>query len=150
MSSISSPASVSSLLPILVHVLPIKTHTHTHTFSTLTLKAYRMNIYTEWSKKTVNPLSSLPWRSYLFQTLLGWGCLFSPVKMVVSLLHEELQCTQVQEVGGLSVKDQKQIRISNTWINHPGSVLQSIIYQWRMIMGRGAFINFLPLKRGAY
>ena len=107
-----------------------------------------MNIYTEWSMKTVNPLFSPPRRSCVFQTLLGWGCLFSPAKMVVSLLHEELQCTQVREVGGLSVKDQKQIRISNTWINHPGSVLQSIIYKWRMIMGGGRLLTFFPWKGG--
>ena len=68
------------------------------------------------------------------------GGLFNLAKMVVSVLHKELECKvdklryKKLEVTG----EQKQIRISKTWINHPGSVqmkfysgdwlIQSIIY----------------------
>ena len=55
---------------------------------------------------------------------------------------------QVREVGGHSAEDQTQIRTCSWWINHPGSVhmkfysrdwsvIQSIIYDWRIIRGKG-------------
>ena len=34
----------------------------------------------------------------------------------------QIEKAQVQEVGGHAADDQKQIRTSNTWINHRGSV----------------------------
>ena len=71
---------------------------------------------------------------------LRGGGLFNLAKMVVSVLHKELEC----KVDKLRYKElevtgeQKQIRIFKTWINHPGSVqmkfysgdwlIQSIIY----------------------
>ena len=50
-------------------------------------------------------------------------------------------------------EDQKQIRTSSWWINHPGSVhvkfyssywwMQSIIYQWRIIRGGGGSLEMV-------
>ena len=45
---------------------------------------------------------------------------------MVLILHKELEYkmakAQVQEVGDHAAEDQKQIRTSSWWINHPGSV----------------------------
>ena len=70
---------------------------------------------------------------------------------MVSVLHKELEYKveklKYKKVGGHAAEDQKQIRTSSWWINHPGSVhmkfyshdwlIQSIIYKWRIIRGRG-------------
>ena len=72
--------------------------------------------------------------AYLFQTRFGGGGglietgrvlerkgLFDLVKIVVSALHEELECkvkSSIEEVEVHAAKGQKQIRPSNMWINH--------------------------------
>ena len=68
---------------------------------------------------------------------------FNLAKMVVSVFHKELEC-KVDKLkykkldGDHASREQKQIGISNTWKNHPGSgqikfysgdwLIQSIIY----------------------
>ena len=58
---------------------------------------------------TVNP----PWRAYLFQAHLTGG-LFNLEKMMVSVLHKELEYKveklKNKKVGGHAAEDQNQIR----------------------------------------
>ena len=49
------------------------------------------------------------------------GCLFISAKMMLSVLHKELEC-KVEKLGGHAAKDQKYIWTSSWWINHPGAV----------------------------
>ena len=79
--------------------------------------------------------------------------------MVVSALHKELECKVKSSIP--TAEDQKQIRPTNTRVNHPGSVqmkfysrdwfIQYIIYYWRIYdkgEGRGGLSTFFPWKGG--
>ena len=78
---------------------------------------------TQWRVKTLtNSWTSL--RAYLW----GGESLFNKEKTMVSVLSPPYRTrvqsrkAQVQEVGGHATENQKQIRTSNWWISHPGSV----------------------------
>ena len=116
--------------------------------------------YRIYRKSSINPLPV----AYLFQTHWGGGGgglnrdgrvleregLFYLVKMVVSALHKELECKGKSSIQ--AAEDQKQIRPSNTWINHPGSVhdwfIQSNIYYWLRGRREGAYQLSFPEKGG--
>ena len=121
--------------------------------------------YRIYRKSSINPLPV----AYLLQTHWGGGGgggggglkreregLFYLVKMVVSALHKELECKGKSSIQ--AAEDQKQIRLSNTWINHPGSVqmefysrdwfIQSNIYYWLRGRREGAYQLSSPEKGG--
>ena len=83
-----------------------------------------------FSKNTVNPPLSPPgaysFLTHLRRDLIEMGGLFNLEKMMVSVLHKELEYKveklRVQEVGGHAAEEQKQIWTSSWQINHPRSV----------------------------
>ena len=54
------------------------------------------------------------------------GALFNLAKTLVLVPHKKQKCQvkkpEYKKVGGQAAEDQKQIRTSSWWINHPGSV----------------------------
>ena len=58
--------------------------------------------------------------------LIERGALFNLAKMMVTVLHKELEYKveklKYEKVGGYATEDQKQTRISSWWINYLGSV----------------------------
>ena len=81
--------------------------------------------------------------------LIWEGGLFNLEKMMVSVLHKELECKveklKYKKVRGHAAEDQNQIRTSRWELNHPRSVhtkfnshdwlIQSLIYKWKIIRG---------------
>ena len=107
--------------------------------------------------------------------LIERGSLFTLAKMIVSVLHKELEYKveklKYEKAGGYAAEDQKQTQISSWWINHNESVHEKFYrYDWlirhlsyiplvllvkynKREMGgglkrEGKLINFVPLKRG--
>ena len=67
--------------------------------------------------------------------LIERGSLFTLAKMMVSVLHKELEYKveklKYEKAGGYAAEDQKQTQISSWWINHNKSVHEKFYkYDW--------------------
>ena len=67
--------------------------------------------------------------------LIERGSLFTLAKMMVSVLHKELEYKmeklKYEKAGGYAAEDQKQTQISSWWINHDKTVHEKFYrYDW--------------------